>query len=113
MDFFIIGGYAPNEDVTVAGKKSFFNQIEELVGLVHLEEELLIMGNMNGRVVGKTNNMCTGSFADVIQNDNLHKMKKLCIGIDACLLTPISIIRVYTPLRGNNSPRDCNLFWII
>ena len=73
----IFGVYAINDDATIDIKESFFEKLDEEVGKVNSNHEVIIIGDLNSRV-GKLDDDVVGRFGEETKNDNGNRLINLC-----------------------------------
>jgi hypothetical protein len=74
----IIGVYAPNEDSEATVKDEFFANLSEEIVKSGSGRQLILMGDMNGRIRRKTGNIVGGNFGEDRINDNGERLIELC-----------------------------------
>lgn len=89
VSFMIIAMYAPTEDSVESEKDEFFEKVLEITTGVNSNDELIILGDLNERVVSKTNNSVTDRYADTVQNDNGTRIEMLSQTLECQLLNTV------------------------
>lgn len=84
--FYIIGVYGPNEDAAQDEKDTFFDEVRDLAMRKARNEELNILGDLNGRVASKTQSLTTGDHGDVVQNDNGSRIENMAETLNCHIL---------------------------
>lgn len=76
-DVIIIGAYGPNDDSPVTEKEKFLDTIQNEIANIR-KKELIIAGDLNGRVGRKENDSVIGRFGEEITNDNGERVIEIC-----------------------------------
>ena len=66
----ILGAYGPTDDSPVPEKENFMEALHEEVLKIKHKEEVIIAGDLNGRVGKKKNDNTIGQFGEDVMNDN-------------------------------------------
>ena len=74
----IIGIYAPNEDNGATVKDEFFANLNEEIVKSGSGRQLILMGDMNGRIGRKTGDTVVENFGEDRVNDNGERLIELC-----------------------------------
>ena len=74
----IIGIYEPNEDNVVTVKNEFFTNLNKEIVKSGSGRQLILMGDMNGRIGRKNGDTVVGNFGEDMVNDNGERLIELC-----------------------------------
>lgn len=85
-EFYIVAVYGPNEDATIMEKDEFYECLEETIGKAKKDQELVIVGDLNGRIRGKQADRVVGRYGDDDENDNGERILQLCYQQDLTIL---------------------------
>lgn len=87
--FTILGVYAPTDCADTQEKDEFFDCLANQVSNINSTDELVILGDLNGRITRKLNSRTTGRYANIVQNDNGCRVETMCEQCDLELLNTI------------------------
>ena len=74
----IIGIYEPNEDNVVTVKNEFFANLNKEIVKSGSGRQLILMGDMNGRIGRKNGDTVVGNFGEDMVNDSGERLIELC-----------------------------------
>jgi len=74
----IIGIYEPNEDNVVTVKNEFFTNLNKEIVKSGSGRQLILMGDMNGRIGRKNGDTVVGNFGEDMVNDSGERLIELC-----------------------------------
>lgn len=74
----IVGVYAPNNDANDQVKNSFWNTLHETIEQIPKRKEIIMMGDMNAKVVLSGKSKVIGRFGERIRNENGEQLIELC-----------------------------------
>ncbi|XP_046662937.1 craniofacial development protein 2-like [Homalodisca vitripennis] len=74
----VIGLYAPTEDATLEVKDEFYGKITEVLDGMGQRNEIIIMGDLNGRTGRRVKDEVVGRFGEDTINDNGLRLIRLC-----------------------------------
>lgn len=74
----VIGVYGPNEDSPIAEKEKFLEALQDEIRKVKKHQELIIAGDLNGRVGRRDNDSTVGCFGEDTLNDNGERIIAIC-----------------------------------
>ena len=73
----ILGIYGVNDDATVKIKDDFYEQINDEIRKIGTSREIIVLGDLNGRV-GKNTNNIAGPYGEDNVNDNGNRIITFC-----------------------------------
>lgn len=74
----IIAAYGPNEDAKPEKKDEFFNTMTSLLNSISNRKEIILMGDLNGRVGQRRNDPVVGQFGEDVVNSNGERIIEMC-----------------------------------
>ncbi|XP_072398049.1 uncharacterized protein [Diabrotica undecimpunctata] len=74
----ILGIYAISDDETYTNKDEFFAKVNDEITKIGNRRELVVMGDLNGRVGRKVDNKVVGPYGEINQNDNGARLIEIC-----------------------------------
>lgn len=74
----IVGVYAPTDNAQRHLKDKFYNQLSHVLSNTKAHLEIIVAGDLNGRIKGKKGDDVVGGFADEEENDNGERLLELC-----------------------------------
>lgn len=77
-DIKIFGIYAPTDDSDLNTKKDFFDKLSEELNKTKTKQEVLILGDMKGRVGKSLDSKVIGRHGEDVVNDNGSRWIELC-----------------------------------
>lgn len=74
----IFGVYSPTEDASAGEKDQFYDVLKSEIEQINNRKELIIMGDLNGRVGKKIKGKVVGRYREDIVNDNGIRLIETC-----------------------------------
>ena len=74
----ILAVYGPTDDSSAAEKDYFMNTLQDEITKIKQNYEIIIAGDLNGRVGKRENDKTVGRFGEQISNDNGERLIDLC-----------------------------------
>ena len=74
----ILGVYGVNDDSTVAVKDQFFEELNEEIGKIGSRREIIVLGDLNGRIGRQIKSKIVGPFGEAAINDNGARIIDVC-----------------------------------
>ena len=74
----LIGVYGVNDDAQIAVKDQFFEQLNDEVLQVGTTREVIVIGDLNGRVGNRRDCKIVGPFGENVVNDNGNRLIEVC-----------------------------------
>lgn len=74
----IIAAYAPTNDCHDGIKEKFFTDLSDVIDKINQGHQIVIMGDMNGRVGSRENDEVVGNFGEEEVNNNGERLIELC-----------------------------------
>jgi exonuclease III len=78
QDIIFLVVYAPTNDATVKEKDDFYEMLTAQMDIVRSNQELILMGDLNGKVGSRRNDDVVGMHGETEVNDNGDRLISLC-----------------------------------
>ena len=78
ITYTVIGVYAPTDDATLEVKDEFYENMTEVLDNIGRRNEIILMGDLNGRTGRKVKDKVVGQYGEDVTNDNGTRLIQLC-----------------------------------
>jgi hypothetical protein len=96
----VIGAYAPTNDTASAGKDKFWDTLRGILEEIPRRKEIIIMRDMNARVVCGNKSKAVGKFGEEIKNDNCDRLTSICEQFELKMYKSFLSIDIYIGICG-------------
>lgn len=74
----IIGVYTPSENADKQIKDSFYNTLSDIITNIKSDNEIYVLGDLNGRVAKEEHNHIVEKYDELTTNENGLRLRNLC-----------------------------------
>jgi hypothetical protein len=103
-DIIFLALYAPTDDATVKEKDDFYEMLTAQMDSVRSNQELILRGDLKGKVGSRRNDEGVGMHGETEVNDNGDRLISLCKQYNLKISDTFMIIKISISLPGKGLP---------